>query len=100
MAVGMKPAWFAGGSEEEQESSLRRRNAELERELAAMRKELESARERLRMAEAAEERLSSEISELEAEAFAHAMAYNHRIKSLSCQLAAAVDALRRSPASK
>jgi len=72
---------------------LRRRNEELEREVSKrkereerMKKELDQTRARLRMVEEAEERLSSEFGELEAEAVAQARAYHLRIKYLSDQL--------------
>lgn len=79
---------------------LRRRNSELEREAAEARareeetrRELDRTRERLRAVEEAEERLSVELGELEAEAVAQARAYHLRIKALSDQLAIAHDSL-------
>ncbi|WOK98076.1 hypothetical protein Cni_G06786 [Canna indica] len=73
--------------------ALRRRNAELEREVAqrrereeGMRVDLERTRARLRVAEEAEEQLCAQLGELEAEAVAHARAYQLRIKELSEQL--------------
>ncbi|XP_008791681.1 protein RESPONSE TO LOW SULFUR 3-like [Phoenix dactylifera] len=79
---------------------LRRRNSELEREAAEARerevearRELERTRERLRAVEEAEERLSVEIGELEAEAVVQARDYLLRIKALSDQLTTAHDIL-------
>lgn len=79
-----------------QEAELRRRNEELEVELKKsqereerMRRELERAWERLRVAEEAEERLCSQLGELEAEAVDQARQYNHRILSLMDQLSQA-----------
>jgi chromosome segregation ATPase len=48
--------------------ALRRRNAELEQELAALRAELEAARLRAEAAEEAEERLCAQLGEAECEA--------------------------------
>ncbi|XP_040995691.1 protein RESPONSE TO LOW SULFUR 3-like [Juglans microcarpa x Juglans regia] len=79
--------------QEEEAGTLRKRNAELERELRKsmerekeMRKELQKAWERLRVAEEGEERLSSQLGELEAEAVLEARAYHARILSLTDQL--------------
>lgn len=86
---------MAGNVVELQE--LRARNAELERELrearegeAAGRRELERARAQLRVVEEAEERLSAELGELEAEASAQARAHQFHICALSDRLAAAL----------
>lgn len=83
----------AGGEEQEK---LRRRNEELERELResrereeAVREELRRMAERLRVAEEAEERLCTQLGELEAEAVLLARAYLARILSLADQLAQA-----------
>ncbi|KAF5730063.1 hypothetical protein HS088_TW20G00433 [Tripterygium wilfordii] len=72
---------------------LRRRNVELERALKEskeredqMRAKLERAWERLRVAEEAEERLCSQLAELEAEAVLQARAYQAHILSLLGQL--------------
>ncbi|KAH7854541.1 hypothetical protein Vadar_015087 [Vaccinium darrowii] len=80
----------------EGEEALRKRNEELERELKGsmereekMRKELERTWERLRVAEEAEERLCSQLGELEAEAVDQARAYRARILSMMDQLSAA-----------
>ncbi|KVI04547.1 protein RESPONSE TO LOW SULFUR 3-like [Cynara cardunculus var. scolymus] len=78
------------------EEVLRRRNEELERELKRslereekMKTELKKTWERLRVAEEAEERLCSQLGELEAEAMDQAVAYRERLVSLMEQLAAA-----------
>ncbi|PKA60682.1 hypothetical protein AXF42_Ash006316 [Apostasia shenzhenica] len=75
---------------------LRRRNLELEEQVREgrrkeeeMRRELDRTKERLRAAEEAEERICSELGELEAEAMAQAKKYNRRIKALSDCLAEA-----------
>ncbi|KAF8042990.1 hypothetical protein BT93_A1352 [Corymbia citriodora subsp. variegata] len=80
----------------DEQEKLRRRNEELERELRESREREEAAREelrrtaeRLRVAEEAEERLCSELGELEAEAVLQARAYHARILSLAEQLAQA-----------
>lgn len=79
--------------EEETTLSLRKRNEELERELRKskereeqMKQELQRAWERLKVAEEGEERLCSQLAELEAEAVVHARASNARILSLMGQL--------------
>lgn len=79
--------------EEETTLSLRKRNEELERELRKskereeqMKQELQTAWERLKVAEEGEERLCSQLAELEAEAVVHARASNARILSLMGQL--------------
>ncbi|CAI0413430.1 unnamed protein product [Linum tenue] len=51
-----------------------------------MRKELEQAWRRMRVAEEAEERLCSQLGELEAEAVNQARAYHARILSLMDQV--------------
>ncbi|XP_058206338.1 protein RESPONSE TO LOW SULFUR 3-like [Rhododendron vialii] len=83
-------------AEEEEEEVLRKRNEELERELKRsmereekMRKELERTWERLRVAEEAEERLCSQLGELEAEAVDQARSYRARVLSMMDQLSAA-----------
>ncbi|PPS11185.1 hypothetical protein GOBAR_AA09459 [Gossypium barbadense] len=75
------------------EEDLRKRNQELEKELKEsrereeqMRKELRKMWERLRVAEEAEERLCSQLGELEAESVNQARAYNAQILSLMDQL--------------
>ncbi|KAH1107440.1 hypothetical protein J1N35_011208 [Gossypium stocksii] len=75
------------------EEELRKRNQELEKELKdsrereeQMRKELRKMWERLRVAEEAEERLCSQLGELEAESVNQARAYNAHILSLMDQL--------------
>ncbi|KAK3404142.1 hypothetical protein EUGRSUZ_K00481 [Eucalyptus grandis] len=71
----MAPAMAATPSRTEPENALIRRNEELERELRESRERQERAQdelrrtaERLRVAEEAEERLCSQLGELEAEA--------------------------------
>ncbi|KAI3778224.1 hypothetical protein L2E82_07349 [Cichorium intybus] len=80
----------------DQEEMLRRRNEELERELKKsiereekMKMELQKAWERLRVAEDAEERLCSQLGELEAEAMDQARDYRERLITLMEQLSAA-----------
>ncbi|KAK9989571.1 hypothetical protein SO802_029810 [Lithocarpus litseifolius] len=79
--------------EEETTLSLRKRNEELERELRKskereeqMKQELQRAWERLKIAEEGEERLCSQLAELEAEAVIDARASHTRILSLMEQL--------------
>ncbi|CAN1170917.1 Protein RESPONSE TO LOW SULFUR 2 [Linum perenne] len=74
-------------------AELRRRNEELERALKEskqreelMRKELDLAWRRMRVAEDAEERLCSQLGELEAEAVNQARDYQSRVISLMEQL--------------
>ncbi|TYH58142.1 hypothetical protein ES332_D08G134300v1 [Gossypium tomentosum] len=75
------------------EEKLRKRNQELEKELKEsrereeqMRKELRKMWERLRVSEEAEERLCSQLGDLEAESVNQARAYNAHILSLMDQL--------------
>ncbi|KAF3685363.1 putative autophagy-related protein 13-like isoform X1 [Capsicum annuum] len=75
---------------------LRRRNEELEKELKKsiereekMRAELNKTWERLKVAEEAEERLCSQLGELEAEAVDQARAYRTRVINLMDQLSLA-----------
>ncbi|XP_060206386.1 protein RESPONSE TO LOW SULFUR 2-like [Lycium barbarum] len=75
---------------------LRRRNEELEKEInksiereKKMREELNKTWERLRVAEEAEERLCSQLGELEAEAVDQARAYRTRVLNLMEQLSLA-----------
>ncbi|KAL3754304.1 hypothetical protein ACJRO7_001526 [Eucalyptus globulus] len=93
LARAASAALSAGGGEQEK---LRRRNEELERELResrareeAAREELRRTAERLRVAEEGEERLCTQLGELEAEAVLQARAYHARILSLADQLAQA-----------
>nr|GEW99660.1 protein response to low sulfur 3-like [Tanacetum cinerariifolium]GEX48217.1 protein response to low sulfur 3-like [Tanacetum cinerariifolium] len=79
-----------------QEEVLKRRNEELERELkrslereGKMKNELQKTWQRLRVAEDAEERLCSQLGELEAEAVDQARAYRERLVSLMEQLSVA-----------
>ncbi|OIT35796.1 PREDICTED: protein RESPONSE TO LOW SULFUR 3-like [Nicotiana attenuata] len=75
---------------------LRRRNEELEKELKKsiereekMKQELHKTWERLRVAEEAEERLCSQLGELEAEAVDQARTYRTRVIHLMDQLSLA-----------
>ncbi|XP_009774880.1 protein RESPONSE TO LOW SULFUR 3-like [Nicotiana sylvestris] len=75
---------------------LRRRNEELENELKKsiereekMKQELHKTWERLRVAEEAEERLCSQLGELEAEAVDQARTYRTRVVQLMDQLSLA-----------
>ncbi|KAK9292845.1 hypothetical protein L1049_020825 [Liquidambar formosana] len=93
-----------GGLGMELEEEMRKRNEELERELKKsqereekMRLELQRTWERLRVAEEAEERLCSQLGELEAEAVDQARAYHARILSLMDQLSQAQKLLQSSP---
>lgn len=74
-------------------AELMKKNEELEREVSKekarekrMKEELERTRVRLKIVEEAEERLCSELRDLEAEAFAQARDYQLRIKYLTNQL--------------
>lgn len=78
------------------EEELRRKNEALERQLKEsrereemMRNELRKAWERLRVAEDAEERLCSQLGDLEAESVNLARDYNARILALMNQLSQA-----------
>ncbi|XP_019248903.1 PREDICTED: protein RESPONSE TO LOW SULFUR 3-like [Nicotiana attenuata] len=75
---------------------LRRRNEELEKELKKslereekMKQELKKTWERLKVAEEAEERLCSQLGELEAEAVNQSRAYRTRVINLMEQLSVA-----------
>ncbi|XP_066317687.1 protein RESPONSE TO LOW SULFUR 3-like [Miscanthus floridulus] len=68
---------------------LRRRNAELEREVAALRLELGAARRRAETAEEAEERLCEQLGDAEVEALELARAYQAQVQALAAELAAA-----------
>ncbi|KAJ1431743.1 protein RESPONSE TO LOW SULFUR 2-like [Sesbania bispinosa] len=90
-------------SEGETTSSLqlmKKRNEELEEELRhskereeQMKRQLQAACERLRVAEDAEERLCSQLGELEAEALQQARDYHARIVSLMEELSKANNTL-------
>ena len=87
-------------------AELKRRNEELEKELREsrereeeMRRQLQSAWERLRVAEEGEERLCSQLGELEAEAVHQARDYHARIVSLRDQLSRANTLLHKAGAS-
>ncbi|KAL3521736.1 hypothetical protein ACH5RR_019885 [Cinchona calisaya] len=82
--------------QQEDKQILRKRNEELEKELKKatqrgdkMREELQRLWERLRVAEEAEERLCSQLGELEAEAVHQARFYRAHIMTLMDQLSAA-----------
>ncbi|CAN6277448.1 unnamed protein product [Urochloa humidicola] len=75
--------------EVEEAELLRRRNAELEREVAALRAELSAARRRAETAEEAEERLCVQLGDAEVEALEIARAYHDRVQELARELAAA-----------
>ncbi|CAI8598658.1 unnamed protein product [Vicia faba] len=84
------------------ESELKKRNEELEKELKEskereeqMRRQLKITWERLRVAEDAEERLCSQLGELEAESVYHARDYHGRIVSLMDQLSNAQSLLHK-----
>ncbi|CAI8598660.1 unnamed protein product [Vicia faba] len=85
----------------ESDSELEKRNQGLEKELKEskereeeMRRQLHSTWERLRVAEEAEERLCSQLGELEAEAVYQARDYHDRIVSLMEQLSHAQSLLQ------
>ncbi|KAH7692724.1 Tropomyosin domain-containing protein [Dioscorea alata] len=91
-ALGRKTA--RATAEEEELEELRKRNAELERKVKEGRereeglaRDLERVLERLRTVEEAEERLCTQLGELEAESVAQARSYHHRIKELHDRLA-------------
>ncbi|XP_020210226.1 protein RESPONSE TO LOW SULFUR 4 [Cajanus cajan] len=78
------------------EWELKKRNEELEEELKQSkereehaRRQLRAALDRLRVAEDAEEHLSSQLGSLEAEALQQARHYHARIVSLAAQLSQA-----------
>ncbi|KAL3651233.1 hypothetical protein CASFOL_004235 [Castilleja foliolosa] len=85
-----------GDPSPENQKLLQRRNEELEMELRKslereerMKQELLWAVERLRVAEEAEERLCSQLGELETEAFEHATEYKAHVMVLMEQLSLA-----------
>ncbi|KAF7077719.1 hypothetical protein CFC21_082243 [Triticum aestivum] len=93
-ASGWKSGRKAGAAPAEGEADkeallLRRRNAELEREVALLRAELEAARLRAEAAEEAEERLCAQLGEAECEALELARAYQGHVQELARELAAA-----------
>ncbi|MCL7028651.1 hypothetical protein MKW94_006828 [Papaver nudicaule] len=80
---------------------MKQRNEELESELQKslereeqMRAELEKTTERLYVVEEAEERLCSQLGELEAEALDHIRLYQDQIRSLNEQLSQAQSLLK------
>ncbi|WCJ28453.1 response to low sulfur 3 [Euphorbia peplus] len=84
---------IVGKREGEDTKELKKRNEELEKQVIEsrereekMRVELQRAWERLRVAEEAEERLCSDLGELEAESLNQARLYQARILSLMDQL--------------
>ncbi|RWR80882.1 trichohyalin-like protein [Cinnamomum micranthum f. kanehirae] len=91
--------------DENEKSLLRKRNEELEKELQSSlqreekaRVDLERTKQRLRATEEAEERLCSQLGELEAEAVEQARAYHSQIRSLMEQLSQAQKLLRSADA--
>ncbi|KAK7282469.1 hypothetical protein RIF29_11277 [Crotalaria pallida] len=85
---------------------LKKKNEELEKELREskereeeMRRKLQSAWERLRVAEEAEERLCSQLGELEAEAVQQARDYHAQIVYLTEQLSRANNLLHKTGSS-
>ena len=87
--VNKKKSAAAGGSLVDEAELLRRRNAELEREVAALRLELVAARRRAETAEEAEERLCVQLGDAEVEALELARAYQAQVQALAVELAAA-----------
>lgn len=94
-----------GGEGQETTSALelKKRNEELEEELKQskereeqVKRQLQSAWERLRVAEDAEERLCSQLAQLEAESLLQARHYHARILSLTDQLSHAHSLLNSS----
>lgn len=90
------PSWAAGASKNKSAGAgvdeaelLRRRNAELEREVEALRLELGAARRRAETAEEAEERLCVQLGDTEVEALELARAYQAQVQALAAELAAA-----------
>ena len=79
------PSRGKGAAAAEEAELLRRRNAELEREVALLR----AARRRAETAEEAEERLCVQLGEAEVEAVEIARAYQGRVEELARELAAA-----------
>ncbi|XP_010519580.1 PREDICTED: uncharacterized protein LOC104798994 [Tarenaya hassleriana] len=76
-----------GGTKGEVEAEeLRRRNGELEKEVEEMREDMMRMWRRLQVAEEAEERLCSQLAELEAESLHQARDYHSRILFLLDQL--------------
>ncbi|XP_012087648.2 protein RESPONSE TO LOW SULFUR 2 [Jatropha curcas] len=95
-----------GKVDEKQQLILKKRNEELERALKEskqreeqMREELQKTWRRLQVAEEAEERLCTQLGELEAESVHQARAYNARILSLLDQLSQAHHLLHNQPTS-
>ncbi|XP_077247455.1 protein RESPONSE TO LOW SULFUR 2-like [Tasmannia lanceolata] len=89
------------------EEILRRRNEELEKELKGslereekMKAELKKTKERMRMAEDAEERLCSQLGDLEAEAVDQARSYQTQIRSLKEELSRAQKLLQNAKSLK
>ncbi|KAI3974113.1 hypothetical protein MKX01_031571 [Papaver californicum] len=80
---------------------LRQRNEELEKELnkslmreEKMKRELEKTTKRLYVVEEAEERLCSQLGDLEAEALEYVRSYQAQIQSLNAQLSQAQSLLQ------
>ncbi|RCV05646.1 hypothetical protein SEVIR_1G098900v4 [Setaria viridis] len=87
--AGRKSRGVVAAVEVEEAELLRRRNAELEREVAALRAELGAARRRADTAEEAEERLCAQLGDAEVEAVEIAREYQARVEDLARELAAA-----------
>lgn len=112
MVLAMMAAIGIGARQEKEvvpapvpESELKKRNEELEKALREskereekMKRELQSAWERLRVAEEAEERLCSQLGELEAESVYQARDYHAQIVSLMDQLSRAQSLLLKTGA--
>ncbi|KAJ7965192.1 putative Response to low sulfur protein [Quillaja saponaria] len=106
MAIGVKNVKSNKLDQERQETTalqLKKRNEELETELKRskereeqMIQELQNTWQRLRVAEEAEERLCSQLGELEAEAVNEARDYHAHIISLMNQLSQAQNLLKGS----
>ncbi|KQJ93118.1 protein RESPONSE TO LOW SULFUR 2 [Brachypodium distachyon] len=79
----------AEGGDVAEVEALRRRNAELEKEVAALRAEAEAARRRAEAAEEAEELLCAQLGDAEGEAAEIARAYHAQVQGLARELAAA-----------
>ncbi|XP_066324843.1 protein RESPONSE TO LOW SULFUR 1-like [Miscanthus floridulus] len=87
--VNKKKSAAAAGSLVDEAELLRRRNSELEQEVAALRLELGAARQRAETAEEAEERLCVQLGDAEVEALELARAYQAQVQALAAELAAA-----------
>ncbi|CAM0146359.1 unnamed protein product [Urochloa decumbens] len=88
-AAGKKSRAAFGAVAVEEAELLRWWNAELERDVVALRAELFAARQRAETAEEAEERLCVQLGDAEVEAVEIARAYQARVEELARELAAA-----------